>query len=240
VRRVVVAAVLGLACAGLSLACTSDASFDVRYAQAYAPPRTVSVFGVFKDGRMNPESWDTLGERLSAPLGGGPCQIAVGPELQQEAPTVLAALDDTTRAGGVTDEVLAAFAPMAKAEVIVLFTIAGRPPSPVSDAGAGAAGRAPPSSNRFASGSRSRRGMGAPTTATRRAERNVFEVSASLYSVRAKESVGLVAMTYEGHSVDEAFRKFAEKLAAELPGTHCAGWDFTVLVDEEKLRNLAE
>jgi len=239
VKRVASAFIAAVAIALAPFACTSDTSFDVRYAQPYAPPRTVSVFGIFKDGRMNPESWDTLGERLSAPLGGGPCEIAVGPRLQQEAPTVLAALDDTTRAGGVTDDVLSVFAPMAKADVVVLFTIAGQPPSAAGDAGA-AATRAPPSSNRFASGSRGRRGMGAPTTATRRAERNVFEVSASLYSVRTKESIGLVAMTYEGHSVDEAFRKFAEKLAAELPGTHCAGWDLGVPIDEEKLRSLAE
>ncbi len=223
----------------LALFACGDASFDVRYAPAYVPPRTVSVFGVFKDGRMNPDAWDTLGARLSAPLGGGPCEIAVGPRLQQEAPSVVATLDDTTRASGVTDDVLAQFAAMAKADIIVLFTVAGQPPQPSSDGGAGAT-RADPSSNRFATGSRSRRGMGAPTAASRRAERGVFEVSASLYSVSRKESVGLVGMTYEGRSVDDAFQKFAAKLAAELPGARCLGWDFSVPIDEEKLKNLAE
>jgi hypothetical protein len=239
VRRLGVVALAAVTITLALFACGGDASFDVRYARAYAPPQTVSVFGVFKDGRMSPEAWDTLGERLSLPLGGRPCEIAVGPRLQQEAPSLVAALDDTTRASGVTDDVLAQFAPMAKSDILLLFTISGHPPQ-IADAGAGAASRAQPSSNRFASGQRSRRGMGAPSTASRRAERSVFEVSASLYSVKTKESVGLIGMTYEGQSVDDAFRKFTEKLAAELPSARCVGWDFAVQVDEEKLKNLAE
>jgi hypothetical protein len=66
----------------------------------------------------------------------------------------------------------------------------------------------------------------------------VFEVSASLYSVKSKESVGTIGMSYLGPSVDDAFRKFSERLAAELPGARCAGWDYGVKIDEDKLREL--
>ena len=82
--------------------------------------------------------------------------------------------------------------------------------------------------------------MTAPQARGRRTDSNVFEVSASLYSVSAKASVGLIGMAYEGASMDDALHKFADKLAAELPGARCAGWDFAVPVDEEKLRALRE
>ena len=216
------------------MGCTGDASYDVRYATAYKPPRTVSVFGVFRDGRMNPEAWDAIGSRLSAPLGGASCDIAIGAKLQLEAPTVLAALDDTTRASGVTDEILGEFAPMAKAETILVFTIAGRPPQPLPDKpGTGAA----PAASRFSTGRRMR-GNNGPPAAGPRVDRNVFEISASLYSVKTKESVGVIGMSYEGQSVEDAFQKFAAKLSAELPGTRCAGWDLSGQIDEEKLRSL--
>ncbi len=230
VRTVLIASAALVACGG-------DTSFDVRYAPTYAPPRTVSVFGIFKDGRMNPESWDALGARFSAPLGGSSCEIAIGPRLVEASPSLVATLDDTTRASGVTDEILAEFAPMAKSDLIVLFTIAGRPPQPIP---AGAVGRAPPSSNRFATGQRGRSGTPSSPSAARRIDRNVFEISASLYSVRTRESVGVIGMAYQGQSIEDAFRKFTEKLAAELPGTRCVGWDFAVAIDEEKLRALAQ
>ena len=82
--------------------------------------------------------------------------------------------------------------------------------------------------------------MNAPASAARPTDRSVFEVSASLFSVRQHESVAVVAMTYDGQSVDDAFRKFTERLGAELTGARCAGWDRSVRVDEEKLRTLAE
>jgi hypothetical protein len=227
---------LALAVPGITLGCGGDASYDVRYAAAYTPPRTVSVFGVFRDGRMNPEAWDALGSRLSAPLGGASCEIAIGAKLTLEAPTLLSALDDTTRANGVTDAILGEFAPMAKADTILVFTIAGRPPQPLPDK---PGTRATPASNRFSTGRRMRGNTG-PQPSTPRADRNVFEISASLYSVKTKESVGVIGMSYEGQSVEDAFQKFAAKLSAELPGTRCAGWDLSGHVDEDKLRALGE
>ncbi len=229
------AAAVGLALLPFS-ACGSDTSFDVRYAPTYAPPRTVSVFGVFRDGRMSTESWDVMGARLSRPLGGAPCEVAVGARLQETAPSLVAALDDVTRAGGVTDEVLAELAPMAKSDVIVLFTVAGRPPQVLSDAGPVA--RAPPSTSRFNTGGRGGRAMTGPSSTTRRTDRNAFEVSASFYSVSAKASVGLIAMAYEGSTVEDALEKFAAKLALELPGARCDGWNYGVSVDEARLRAL--
>jgi hypothetical protein len=67
-----------------------------------------------------------------------------------------------------------------------------------------------------------------------------FEMSASLFSVSGHKSVGMVAMSYSGPSVDDAVRRMAEKLGAELPGTTCGGWNWGVQVDDHRIRDLVE
>ncbi|HEY4105506.1 MAG TPA: hypothetical protein VGM44_16520, partial [Polyangiaceae bacterium] len=54
----------------LPVACGSGAAFDTRLASDFAPARhTVSVLGVYKDGRMALGSWDTLGPYFTHALG---------------------------------------------------------------------------------------------------------------------------------------------------------------------------
>ncbi|MDP9000086.1 MAG: hypothetical protein M3O46_08245, partial [Myxococcota bacterium] len=62
------------------------------------------------------------------------------------------------------------------------------------------------------------------------------QMSASLYSVGEKRSVGLVAMDYTGDSAELAIAQFAGKLAQALPATTCAGWSWDAKVDVEHIR----
>ena len=219
-------------------ACASDASFDVRYANDYAKPASVSIFGVFKDGRMNQAAWDALGARFSAPLHGVRCEILFGEKLAQASPDLAPFIDDYTRRNGVTDDVLDKLAPLAMGDSVLLITIAGHPPQSTRDGGAPPPQQSPSPMSRGAG--RRGRGMGAPYGGGRAADTSVYEVSASLFSVKTHHAVGLIGMTYSGASVDEALKKFTDKLGTELGGATCAGWDASRPLDADQLKRELE
>ncbi len=215
-----------------------DAHFDVKYAPGFPQASTkVSVFGVFKDGRVSAESWDELGPRVSPAFGGGLCETAYSAELLATRPGLASAVDDFARANGVTDSLLDLFGAAAKGEIILFFTVSGHvsprsnPPSqqvtgaPAQMGRGGGMGRRQPTSS-----------MSEPTRGKDRG--STFEVSATMYSVHLHTSVALVTMTYSGPSAEEALKAFAEQLKAAIPSASCTGWNFSVPVDEERIRHL--
>jgi hypothetical protein len=213
------------------------------FATKYAPDlrrdgMTVSVFGVYKDGRMNAESWADVSPRFAAALGGRPCDSLQTDALIVNDRDVSVALDDATRSDGVSDELLDVFAPAASGDAIMLVTIAGHPPnampmiqSPGAQPGSfsqpGKAGRSINSTRADPSIS------AGPAT---HQSYDVFEVSATLFSVKDHHTVALVAMSYTGKSVDEAMASFVAKLKTELPGMQCKGWKADAKVDADRLR----
>jgi hypothetical protein len=216
------------------------ASFNVKHAPEFTTTGAkVSVFGIFKDGRMTPESWDAIGARLSRPFGKTTaCEVAYGEKLVSSAPALSSAVDDYARANGVTDDLLDQFAPMAKGDAILLVTIAGHPPQPI--AASELPKQAPAQSPRAMGGRRGSSQMSAPPRDQHPTDRSVFEVSATLFSVRLHRSVGVISMTYSGASVDEALDKFTERLTEELPGAACTDWNWDAHVDDEKIRKMME
>lgn len=227
-----------------TLGCGGSAEFQTRYAPAFShAPHTVSVLGVYKDGRMNPDVWEQIGPGLSAPLGGR-CGLGYD-ALVASNPDLSGAIDDVTRANGIGEELLDQLGPAAQGDLIMVVTIAGRvgqKSTDLPDTQAVAGG--PPS----AIGSKYR-GMTvnntrSPSGAMRRtplANGSAFEMSASLFSVRDHKSVGLVAMNYTGATVDDAIQQMAQKLGAELPGTSCSGWNWSgATLDPQHIRDLAE
>lgn len=225
-------------------ACADDgAQFNVKHAPEFVTSGTkVSVFGIFKDGRMTPESWDAIGPRLSRPFGKSTaCDVAYGEKLVSTAPALSSAVDDYARANGVTDDLLDQFAPMAKGDAILLITIAGRPPQPI--AASQLPQQTPAQSPRSMGGMGGRRGAGQmapPARDMHPTDHSVFEVSATLFSVRLHRSVGVIAMTYSGANVDEALGKFTARLGEELPGASCTEWNWDAHVDDEKIRKMIE
>ncbi len=225
-----------------AVACSDDAQFTTRFASDFAPTHhTVSVLGVFRDGQMSGDAWESIGSKLSAPFG-ATCDTAYAALVTQNQP-LQAAIDDYVRANGPGDELLEQLAPAAGGDLVAVFTVAGHvagkaapPPdtanvqqsSPMSGAGGGKyrgsrpggvnGGRGMPKANPIAS----------------------FEVSVSFYSVSQKRAVGLLALQYEGTSQDEALQRFAQKLGAALPGATCATWDWKAKVDEGRIRALIE
>jgi hypothetical protein len=220
----------------------ADEGFTVRTAPDFPKGRTtISVFGVFKDGRLSTDSWDQLGPGLSSAFADRTCEAAYSDRLLTTAPSLASALDDYARANGLTDELIDQVAPLAQGDAILVITIAGHPPLPIGDAGAQPSrpGNLQPS---MRGGGRRGRGGGMPTGTSRGnvTDRSVFEVSASLFSVRLHRSVAFVGMTYSGPSTDEALKRFADKLRTEMPGSTCSGWRWNVHLDDEEIRKMIE
>jgi hypothetical protein len=234
---------ISLAAAVLLFASCADdpAKFDVHFASDFAHEgASVSVLGVYKDGRMSAESWPSLGPRLSAPFSRGTCEIAYGDALLSSNAALAQSVEDYATANGVTDDLLAELAPMARADGVLLVTIAGHPPQALGDAGAPRKASSSSAPAMRGGGRRGRGRMSAPSGDARpRTDGSVYEVSASVYSVRQRRSVAIVGMTYSGASVDEALAKFTARLAEELPGASCKGWDLAAPVDAEKIHRMS-
>jgi hypothetical protein len=211
-----------------------DLSFAVKYAPGYSNVATsVSVFGIFKDGRMSPEAWDELGPRFSRALRATSCDAAISSELRRSGAALYGAVDDASREEGITEPMLDRFAPAAIGNSILVITISGHAPK------AKDARHAATRSQMGRGGGRGRRS--APRNPGGRgpaSSNDVFEVSASLYSGPQHQSVALVAMSYTGASEEEALAKFIAKLGATFPGATCAGWKAEALPTEDAIRHL--
>jgi hypothetical protein len=228
-----------------SSACSPDETqFAVKYAPEFSRGTTVSVFGLYKDGRLNSEAWDEAGVKLSHALGSDGCPTAYGAKLELTNADLSGAVDDYTRANGVTDDLMDAFAPSAAGDTVLVFTVAGHVRQGGHDGGPSidpqAASQTPSSmgsGRRFGGGMAGTGINGSGMRMYTPTDRNAFEMSASLFSPKAHRSVAMVAMTYTGSSMDEAMAQFVEKLRTALPGSHCLGWN-AVALDAEKVRHL--
>jgi hypothetical protein len=225
---------LGVALAVASVGC-GDNSFTVQRSVAFpSSGAALSVFGVFKDGRMSPEAWDDLRPRLTPILGAAACQTAYPEALNASGPELTQAIDDYTRANGVTEDLLDLTGPMAKGDLVLLVIMTGRPH--VAKDAPSEPSQPPPPARPGGRGGRGYQSVGPGRTPGR--EPDAFEVAASLFSVKTHRLVGAISLRYTGQSRDEALQSFAERLTAELPQATCAGWSADVHVEPTKVRKL--
>jgi hypothetical protein len=224
----------------LLLACDEgDAHFTTRFASDFSPSRrTVSVLGVYKDGRMSSEGWEALAAHVAPALGGDRCEAGYNAIVSRNE-SLAGAIDESARAGGPTDELLGQLAPAAKGDLILVLTLAGTLPQRIGPEGGAQPGAAPTPGMGGRSGGRGMRGsnrMGRGTKPESVVDPSVLDISASLYSVAQSRSVAMVAMQYSGTSVDDAMTKFGEKLAQSLRGALCVGWNWDAAIDPDKIR----
>jgi hypothetical protein len=236
---------LATSLAGVFLAVGScadpNAQFATRIAADFAPAKhVVSVFGVFKDGRMSPDSWDDVGHSLSTAFSSDSCSTECRDELLTTNASLSSAIDDYVRANGIGDELLDAIAPAATGDVVVVFSIAGSVSNAQSQIDPDALHVGGPST--MMGGSRTRSGAAASMSPIARRssgdEATGLDLSASVFSVPLHRSVAMLQMRYFGNSMGEATQQFAAKLRDALPGARCGAWDQTVRVGD-KIRALA-
>jgi hypothetical protein len=219
---------IGLVLAAATASCLDDASVDVKFAQGFTPARaTVSVLGVFRDGRMSTEAWGPIGPSLSASLGGqSTCEAAYGDRLQQENQELYASIDADVRANGITDDLLTKLAPRAEGELILTISIHGSTPAATVETEQPAQGSAMPGPMRGGgTAGRARAGQRQGPLRTRVGPKGL-ELSASLFSVRLHQSVARVRVIYTGASVEEAVQRFVAALGTAVPGSTCRGWSW--------------
>jgi hypothetical protein len=223
--------------AATTVACGQKVRWDAKFAPNFTPAgHTVSVFGVYKDGQMSAEAWDTLRPRLEPFLGGHGCEIADSSPDAREA-SLLTAVDDYARTNGPTDDLLAQLAPAAEGDLILVLVEAGSPPAPEKVSVVDSQGPAGP--NPSAAKGTNGLAIYAPKKRTG-PEPDVLQLSASLFSVAQGRAVALFDMRYAGDSVAEAESEFTARVGRLLPATTCKGWDWHANVDPERIRKLAE
>jgi hypothetical protein len=222
----------------------ADTDFNIKYAPTFQRGgMTVSVLGVFREGRMSPETWDDIGPKISTAFGRGLCPTGYDTKLIADHADLAAAIDDYTRANGVTDDLLDQLAPAASGDAVLVITVAGRPVWARTDAGVGAPPQtsAPTAPGRGSQGMRGHGGgMGTPTPMRLAIDRNAFEMSASIFSVHDHRSVALVSMGYSGTSGADALQKFVAKLRESLPTFPCVGWHMDTPIDEKKIQEITK
>ena len=208
----------------LSAGCGDNLRFQVERAPDYQQGSAVSVFGVFKDGRMSVESWDDFGPKLVHKEG---CVAGYDARFIAANRALSSAIDDQVRSNGVSDALLAKLAPAATGDSILVLTISGKPPKSVEIK----------SSSRAVNSQRGKPSMGSTETIS---DGNAFEVSASVYSIRQKQRVARLSMRYTGEDTNDALKKFGDQFASEFPMNACAGWNWQVAIDEKQIRDIKE
>jgi len=229
------ACLLATACL-FSGACAGEDANLTTYLSPTLPakaPHSLSVFGVFRDGRMNARAWDEMSSKLTVVLGPEPCPAAYSADLVTGDGPLASAIDDYSRNYGVTEPLLDQLAPAAKGELLLVFVIAGatrsksRGPEPRAQPAPG------PGATRMRRTSSYVRGP--------RPDAAAFEVTASLFSPKEHGMVAAVTLRYFGTSEDAALAKVIAKWTELLPSTSCEGWDFEAHpVEGDAVRALPE
>jgi hypothetical protein len=212
-------------------ACWGKAAMSVQYAGGFQPAgHKISIFGVYKDGRMNSEAWGGIAPGVSKALGGKRCDVAYGAAAFPADRDLTHAIDEYATANGPTDDLLGQIAPAAAGDLVMVLTVAGHLPVPVKvsvqdqpqQVGSGGA-----------YGARGKhRG--------KEFDLNELQLAAQVFSVAEGKTVAVVNLDYTGESMDEAWTKFTAQVGESLPGSECAGWRADAKLDADKIRSLGQ
>jgi hypothetical protein len=208
-------------------AACDDATFKVKYAPGYQPAKvSLSVFGVFRGGRMSLDAWGPIGTAVSKALGAQEtCEPGYSERLQHENEDLFAAIDDETRNNGLTEDLLAKLEPQAEGDMILTISVHGSLPSSVNpnQEAPQSPGNAPPAPRGGVGAGRGGRGP-EHTGVPKMVGKKTLDFTASLYSKSLHRPVARLDMSYDGVSAEEAVARFATAVGTLAPGSGCRGW----------------
>jgi hypothetical protein len=198
-----------------------EAQFTVNRAPTFAQTHnTISIFGVYKDGRLEPGSWLRFGSRISNALARESCETGFSERLRDEEPDLFTRAAAEARESGITPELLTEFAPRADGELILVLYVSGSTPEKASPRPAARPAAATGGLSRHGRAGRGR-GM-SPSNETR--DDRALQLAWTLFSVKSHETVADLQMRYTGQNADEAVDLFVEKLKKTIPDSLCVGW----------------
>lgn len=225
-------ALLGVAMAGCG---GGGAEFTTQFASDYtAAPHTVSVLGVYQDGRMSLGTWADLAPRLSLALGSATCPAGYD-ALVSSNQELANAIDEFTRDEGPTAELLKQLAPAAQGDLLLVVTLAGKVPKPHQDNPADHPSPGTPGMAAAANTRKRGHGAGSAAQAGAGEDTNHLDVSAALFSVAQNRPVARIGMQYRGESVDDALKRFSTELTRDMPSLKCVGWHWDVNLDPARI-----
>jgi hypothetical protein len=210
--------------AALNGACSSDTHVSVVRAPGFESQGAhVSVFAVYRDGRLSTEAWDELGPRLSTALGPSPCEAGFSRRLRSADKKLFDSLEREAKSNGVTDEMLVRVGASATGDLVLVLEVWGtlKSPSKQESSPASAPAMSMGRGGRRGGGRSGRPGHASSSTV---ANDDALEMVARAYSPKAHEWVAQVEMRYSGTDVDEALARFNEEIGQLLPGASCSGW----------------
>jgi len=214
--------------ASSTLACGpsgSGAAFETKLAHDFRPAHhTVSVLGVYKDGRMALGAWESLSTYFAPAFGPKACPAGFD-ELVNANQDLANAIDAYARDEGPSGKLLAQIAPAAQGDLILVVTYAGQIPAKTDEDPRAAAA---PVNNSMGTKRHQRRNAGAAESARRDDQ---LDISASFFSVQQNRPVAIVSMAYTGDTVKDAMTRFGAEVARGLPDLKCAGWDLATKID---------
>jgi hypothetical protein len=215
-------------------------SFTTSFAPDFAPAgHSVSVLAVYKDGRMSSADWEHLAPALAAAFAGAQCEAGYD-ALVAAKPDVADAVNERLREDGPSDELLAALAPAAQGDLILVITQAGPLPQPFASKPRGRTWRGPSHEPHWSLRSRGPRGAAVVPSGDIDLPggglAESIEISALFYSVQQKQSVAEVSLQYTGTDLEQALAKLAKKLGASMPTMRCATWTWDSNLDAAQIR----
>jgi hypothetical protein len=219
-------AFLGLVIAAATVSCNeAGVQYEAKFAPGFqAGPTTVSVFGVYQEGRMSTESWHEIDARLAPVLGKPSCDVLYGALLRSHDPELLDQVDRSSQQEGITEDLLDRFSSAAEGDAILVVSlrIKGASGSPTSAANTpdatGLMGRG------GMPGSRYRGAPPAPIRLNASYRDAEIRLAATLFSAKKHTSMARLTFVYQSTNLEEAIQKFAAKIGEALPGSVCKGW----------------
>ena len=203
-----------LGCVDEELRVTAQTAAD------FAIPRgaKVSIFGVYKDGRVSDAPWLAIETKIAEGLREPSCELGYGARLRETEPDVAAAVDGAIRENGIDDDVLGRVAPGAEGDLVLVLMVDQAAPSPHP------AQAAAPRPVMMGPGMGRRGRMGPSAQPVSSESSRLYEITGSFYSVTAHRLVAEIDARYTGDNPDEALAAFVQKLHVVAPDARCVGW----------------
>lgn len=218
-RSILIAIALGVA------GCGSDVQLSVNHAPGYSARNlTLSVLGVFKNGRMDAGAWGEWAPIISAAVGSNQCKPAFDENMEAAVRPLYDSFDDSTREDGITDEILDSVGKNARGDAILVIEAFGRPTPMKVGSTEAAPAPAPPPPQRSGRHGRGRSSAPAASETTPAPAPVRFEASVGVYSLKTHEIVASVHTQYDAADSEAALAGFSRQLRATLLGATCADW----------------